>query len=294
MSSILRGFFTFFHHLTFIVIVLSTFTTFTSAGIGSSSLSRIDNTNPANADPRLSITCVGEYDKALPVEAGFSPIYPLGIPMQKLCAKTQFNGGPPGQHVGGWCQSGRYHSGVVFDLSVAAQINPMVANPRVMLACSYRCFCNYGLAPNAPQPRYGDYAQSWESDQTYELQLDVVDDYDVAWTSNFGLLSEDSDVEVPQLSHKGTAGKNPVTVAEIQTESQQVYSLDPSGAQPRVSYVSMDAENNIDCHGFLPKFPLPSPYRTSDFSTLEELCAVQFSGGKRLVLFYFPFVTTLC
>ena len=254
------------------------------AGIGSSSVSQTDNTDPQKADARYNITCLGEYDRSLPLDAGFSPIYPLGIPMQTLCAKTQFNGGPPGHHVGGWCQASHLHSEVVFDLSVASQINPVVANPRVMLACSYRCFCNFGLAPDAIQPRYGSYAETWESDQTYELQLDVVDDYDVPWTENFAELPGNNLVEVPQISHKGTAGKSPVTVAEIKTQSQQTYDLDPTGAEAHSTYVSMDAENEIECHGFLPRFPLPSPFRTSDFSTLGELCAVQWSGGKRLVL----------
>ena len=153
-----------------------------------------------------------------------------------------------------------------------------------MLACSYRCFCNLGLAPDAVQPRYGPFAETWESDQTYELQLDVVDDYDVPWVENVGNLPGNINVEVPKISHIGTAGKKPVTVAQIQTESQQAYSLDPSGAESRSIYVSMDSDNNIECHGFLPQFPLPSPYRTSDFSTLQELCAVQFSGGLRSVI----------
>lgn len=289
MSPNTGGLITLFYNLTFSTVLSSIFSTLVSAGIGSSSISQNDNIDPANADPRYNITCVGEYDKALPLDAGFSPVYPLGIPMQKLCAKTQFNGGLPGQHVGGWCQRTSHHGEVVFDLGIGAQINPVVANPRVMLACSYRCFCNYGLTFNHVQPRYGDYAEEWESDQTYELQLDVVDDYDVPWTENFGELPGNNQVEVPKVSHKGTAGKTPVTVAEVQTESQQVYELDPWGTEPHRTYVSMDVDNNIDCHGRLPRFPLPSPYRTSDFSTLQQLCAVQFSGGLRWVLLATPF-----
>ena len=273
---------TLFYRLIYIIVCINCYPRLVSAGIGSSSLSQIDNIDPTKADPRLNITCVGDYEQALPIYAGFSPLYPLGgIPMQQLCAKTQFNGGQPGKHIGGWCQPGHYHSEVVFDLGVGAQINPVIANPRVMLACSYRCFCNYGVAPDGPQPRYGDYAELWESDQTYELQLDVEDDFDVPWTENLEQLPANNQVEVPRVSHIGTAGKNPVTVGQVQTESQQAYSLDPSNPEPRVTYVSMDADNNIDCHGYLPKFPLPAPYRTSDFSTLEQLCAVQFSGGKR-------------
>ena len=272
---------TLFFNLTLISTLILFYVSTASAGVGSSSISQNDNTDPARANPRFNITCVGDYGEALPVDAGFSPIYAPGISMQELCAKTQYGGGQPGKHIGGWCQWGRYHSDVVFDLGVGAQINPVVATPRIMTACSYRCFCNYGVAPGGPQPKYGDFAETWESDETYELQLDVVDDFDVPWTENMAVLPANDQVEVPTVSHRGTAGKNPVTVAQLQTESEQAYTLDPSGAEPRSTYVSMDADNNIECHGYLPSFPLPSPFNRQDFSTLQEFCAVQFSGGKR-------------
>ena len=265
-----------------ITVILISYVPYTLAGIGSSSLAPNDNTNPATADPTGNITCVGEYDLALPLDAGFSPIYPNGIPMQQLCAKTQFGGGQPGHHIGGWCQYGRYHSEVVFDLSVSAQINPVIANPRVMLACSYRCFCNYGLTTNAIQPKYGDHAETWESDETYEIQVEVVDDFDIPWTEDLDENESSNQVVIPKLSHVGTAGKNPVQVAEVQTLSQQEHSLN-SSAETQITYVSMDADNNVECHGFLPTFPLPIPYDRHDYSTLQELCAVQFSGGKRFV-----------
>ena len=288
MSPINGGVFTSFYRLSFVVILCERFHVFVSAGIGSSSVAQNDNINPANADPRYNITCLGEYEKPLPIVAGFSPIYPSsGLSMQKLCAKTQYNGSPPGQHIGGWCQRSLHHSEVVFDIGVGAQINPVVANPRVMLACAYRCFCNYGLTFNEVQPRYRGYGEEWKSEETYEVQADVVDDYDVPWTENFEEKPGspgDPVVEVPKISHKGTAGEKVVTVAEIWTESQQAYELDPGGSDPHRTYVSMDSDNSIECHGRLPLFPLPSPYRSSDFSTLQELCAVQFFGGLRLVL----------
>lgn len=240
--------------------------------------SQTDNLIPANADPTNNITCVGDkYDLDLPISAGFNP---NTVSMQQLCAKTQFGGGPPGQHVGGWCQWGRYSNQVVFDLSAAAQINPVLANPRIMLGCSYRCFCNYNLGPNAAQPRAVPNTNVWESDQTYELQVEIVDDFDVGWTTNLGSAEPGSTVDAPQISHKGTAGTSDVQVYEVQTLSQLAYTEDKFNTHPRFTYSSMNAENEIECHGTLPRFPFPSPYRVSDFSTLQELCAVQFSGGN--------------
>ena len=46
----------------------------------------------------------------------------------------------------------------------------------------------------------------WESDQTYELQVEIVDEFDVAWTTNLGLAEPGSTVDAPQMMHKGTAG----------------------------------------------------------------------------------------
>lgn len=280
----------FFH----IPILVINFTSYAIANVAGSSLgtgtavnppsvgnSQTDNLSPANADPTLNISCIGDrYDSELPISAGFNP---NEVSMQQLCAKTEFNGGQPGQHIGGWCNWSRHHSQVVFDLGVAAEINPVLANPRVMLACSYRCFCNYGLGAYPVQPKTAPYANTWESNQTYELQVDVIDDFDVVWTSNMGKTDPSSEVDVPQISHAGTLGQTFVQVAEVQTMSQLAFSADRLGTEPRFTYTSMNPDNEIECHGVLPRFPLPSPYRNSDFSILQELCAVQFSGGNRLV-----------
>ena len=150
-----------------------------------------------------------------------------------------------------------------------------------MLGCSYRCFCNYNTEPNAVQPKAVPNTNVWGSDQTYELQVEMVDDFDVAWTTNLGLAEPGSEVDAPQVSHKGTAGASDVSVYEVQTMIQLAYTEEKWNTYPRYTYSSMNAENEIECHGVLPRFPFPSSYRVSDFSTLQELCAVQFSGGNR-------------
>ena len=58
-------------------------------------------------------------------------------------------------------------------------------NTRVMLGCMYRCFCNWGLASGAlvTQPKVPSYLQApcpitrWESNMTWEIDIDVVDDF---------------------------------------------------------------------------------------------------------------------
>ncbi|KAF6234114.1 hypothetical protein HO173_007533 [Letharia columbiana] len=234
-----------------------------NADDASLSSSQTDNLDPANADPTNNITCVGDkYDLDLPISAGFNP---NTVSMQQLCAKTQFGGGPPGQHVGGWMPMGPL-------------FQPSGFRPK-------RGRTNQSGSGEPPHhPRAVPNTNVWESDQTYELQVEIVDDFDVAWTTNLGSAEPGSTVDAPQISHKGTAGTSDVQVYELQTLSQLAYTEDKFNTHPRFTYSSMNAENEIECHGTLPRFPFPSPYRVSDFSTLQELCAVQFSGGNRLVL----------
>lgn len=244
-----------------------------------------DNLIPTNADPSLSITCVGDsYAYNLPVSAGFDTSH---ITMQQLCAKTQFNGGQPGQHIGGWCDYTRYRPQVVFDLTAPAQVNSVLANPRVMTACQYRCFCNYGLGADSIQPPAPVALEAtWRSDQTYEMTVEVVNDFNgPAWANNviaaqFGTPQSDGlEVDVPLSSHKGKKGALPVRVAEVLTMSQQVYQRDKS-TLAHATFMSMNEDNQIECSGVRPPWPLPFPFIMGQFPDLTSLCAVEFSGGS--------------
>ena len=238
-----------------------------------------DNFDPAQADPHYNISCLGtSYDLQLPSSPGFDP---NEVTMQRLCAKPQFNGGKPYQHLGGWCNWYPTRSKVVFDLSAAAQIHPFYANPRILLGCFNRCFCNFGLPPNTTsQPKAAPYMESWESDQTYEVQADVTDNFDAGWTFQMKPLDSDNQVDVPTISHKGRQGSSLVSVAEVATFGQ-VERMEDRWADPRIAYVSMDADNEIECHGVIPLWPFPPPYTRFDFSTLQELCSVSFFGGNK-------------
>ena len=228
----------------------------------------VDNTNPAIADPQGNLTCLGDhYAIGLPVQEDFDPNQST---MQQLCAKTQYNGGPPGQHVGAWCSSvfSSYHRAyqrrVVFDSSPSAQINAELANPRILLGCLLRCYCTPGTTASSIQPvdTDRDLTRHYQlSSVTYEIKVDVVDDFDV-----------------PREQHMGTLGNAWVASLPVRTRSQQ-------GNAPSLGQIltSMDPENSVYCRGALPTFPLYPPFQTSDFANLQELCTTMYDGGHLYV-----------
>lgn len=215
---------------------------------------RTENFDPAEADPLGNITCVGDsYAINLPSFGNFNP---NSVTMQRLCAKPQYHGGLPGQHVGGFCASyysNRAHKfGVHFDQSPGAQVRTELANPRILLGCLLRCSCDaaHGLDPGLP-----DYQK--HSITTYETKIDIVDDFDVPVTQHNG-----------QLDHKW------VDAMVIRMKPQI------GGAMPTPIFVSMDENNGISCRGNLPSFPLPRPIFAANFRSLQEMCVVHHFGGN--------------
>ena len=158
-----------------------------------------ENFNPVEADPMGAIKCVGDrYDGELPADEFFNP---NEVSMQKLCAKPQYGGGSPGTHIGGWCswttirEPGQPRRTVWikrFDLSYGAHVHDSLAQPRVMLACYYRCYCSYPLDNPNIQPRADHETQGNPSleDQnpgnTYEIKVDIVDDFDMPLHQHLG------------------------------------------------------------------------------------------------------------
>ncbi|KAL8853905.1 MAG: hypothetical protein Q9221_001212 [Calogaya cf. arnoldii] len=285
-----------------------------------------ENFDPSLADPRGNITCVGNsYDLELPVIGDFNP---NRLTMQQLCAKPQYGGGLPGQHVGGWCEHwlvglrpSRPPQNMAFDISPAAQVHPILTNPRVLLACRYRCFCNYNLPPdNTAQPRISptinqdDRAFRAGSNQTHEIMEEVVDDFDISWTqairpwfnewrrivdpffnrqvvwpdhfSGRSQLTGLLNVEPPGKWKGGLADKE-VHVARVSIRNQSwvptqgVHIVSQVVLQSFTVDISHHVTNDIECRGSVPYFPLPGPYDRSTFANLLEFCAVQMGGGAR-------------
>ncbi len=234
----------------------------------------LDNPTSDATIPENNISCVGRFpDLKLPLlNDGFDP---NNASMQQLCAKTQY-GGSAKHHAGGYCWARpgtfSYHSAdndttgdVGFDMSPIAQASTQLQNPRFLLACFYRCFCNYGLQDASVQPksRYAYFRTSMaRSLFSYELQLDL-----------------DNDFTTSQLLKMGKQGARRVKSTRVPERSELAQAKDPTSRMGRGS-ITLDPANEIECRGNLPNFVLPSPYTMSDFTSMQELCATQLSGGN--------------
>ena len=223
-----------------------------------------ENFDPAEADPKGNITCLGDaYELALPTWNGFNP---NGISMQKLCAKTQYGGGPANQNVAGFCyylNSTPSDPRLMFDPRPEAQANEVLSNPRVLLGCAYRCFCNHGVSDTSMQPKRNPavYKYHMGSDDTYYLQIDVNDETTPPFYSKRGPFGHH------QVDTLGLDSRPEVRGVPIEPWFWTEISLDPG--------------NRIECYGDLPNFDLPTPFNRLDFRNVQEMCAVALSDGNR-------------
>ncbi|MCJ1279855.1 hypothetical protein MMC21_007679 [Puttea exsequens] len=242
-----------------------------------------ENFDPALADPRGSLTCLGDwYPLILPVVGIFNPNL---VTMQQLCAKPQYNGGQPGQHMGGWYsfnsslgrgsrvasdQLQRVEAFVAFDVSAGAQVNDFLANERVMLACVYKCFCTNQLADLQTQPinrgLHSDLSNEVGTEESYDLTLDVVSDF----------TDRSQKVQPPR------PGVDQGLELVLRTQAQVFDDSNPW-------FITLNPANNLTCRGDLPTFPLPMTFPEEDgftenddpFTDLQKLCANQFAGGSK-------------
>lgn len=247
-------------------------------------------------DPRRNITCLGSsYDLELPVRS--DGVDPNNFTMQQLCAKTIYGGAPAGQHLGGWCSRGLRAedgnppdqpdpdnsdiqenpnsvwqfawTGVSFDWSAASQASEEGSDPRFLLGCFNRCFCNFevddlSIQPKRSVPSNADTGMK-ESGGTGEIKLDVTDDVTTTDSIHTG-RGEATMVESVELNEL------------IEPNEEGAVAYMPEFHDPPWD-LSLDPGNYITCQGDLPTFPLPQPYLVSDFENSTQLCAVQWSGG---------------
>ncbi|KAI9681238.1 MAG: hypothetical protein M1817_002520 [Caeruleum heppii] len=226
-----------------------------------------ENFDPAQADLDYGITCIGPLPAwKLPRISDWDP---NTSNLQELCAKPQYGGKGPGQHLAGWCDSPGFDE-IGFDfLSGERGVRKAdgLANPRLELYCRTRCQCDV-------EPRVWDSGhlphgfRTFEHPArlTYQVKLDVADDY------------------VPGVSHTPSDGRH-VRAVRYNNGRQAVKEwheneydewVDPLQYE---SWVSLDEENEISCAGDFPDWPAPHPFEWSKWNSLQQLCAVQLSGG---------------
>ena len=230
-----------------------------------------ENFDPALADPKGNVTCFGEsYDLKLPSWDGLNP---NELSMQELCAKTQYGGAPPGQNIGAYCyylNSTDPCPRIMFDPTPEAQANIHFANPRVLLGCAYRCFCNYGLDNTNIQPieHPGIHDFHMASDETYMLQIDVNDE-----------------TEPPFYTKQGPFGSDRVKALGLDSRPERRgHQFEPGHQEPWFwTEISVDPENEIVCHGDLPTFDIPFPFTRQSFRNVQQLCAMQSFFGNGCV-----------
>ena len=248
-----------------------------------------ENFDPAEADPKRNLSCVGDsYGLRLPLlEDGFNP---NGLSMQKLCVKPQYGGGEQHQHAGAYCfhpieplppsksendsesdidndfvgeELPVMYGKVIFDPHRYAQTSRRLQNPRVLQACIYRCFCNYGVEDVSIQPPSDHFPiQKLPSGEGYQLQIDIENDFTLSYVTKMsgtalGDVDSSSIFKKPQVDSDGL------------------------GFLVQPTYMNLDPGNEIECTGDLPSFVLPSPYTYANFSSVQELCAVALSGGNK-------------
>ena len=147
-----------------------------------------------------------------------------------------------------------------------ARTCPGLTNPRVLLGCLYRCFCNVGINDVSIQPQYRAEdgippVLKTRSSYTYELQIDMPDDF-----------------TVPEGDHTGRFGQSKVDTVGVFT-GKEVDLRRHIGAFSGGKYISLEQQNYIQCQGDLPPWPLPGGYVADNFTNLLNLCAVRWNGG---------------
>ncbi|KAI9674441.1 MAG: hypothetical protein M1817_001779 [Caeruleum heppii] len=216
----------------------------------------IENFDPAEADPRAGLTCLGP-GPPFPLPWQYGDWDPNAVSLQQLCAKPQYGGSGPFRHIGGFCPvfapvlppplgPGRAEDVLAFDNTPGAAPSNLLPNPRVQPIEVPRLYEDEFFAP---------------ARDSYEIRIDLYDDY-----------------LVNPMIHRGQ-GNNVRRVTPIWRMREITQRTDAGG----FSFVSIAPDNEITCEGSIPDWPLPAPFVANDFATLQHLCAVQLSGGNAYV-----------
>ncbi|KAI9681334.1 MAG: hypothetical protein M1817_002617 [Caeruleum heppii] len=244
-----------------------------------------ENFDPAEADPLHNITCVGPLPP-FPLPR-FDNWDPNTFTLQELCAKPQYGGRAPDQHLGYFClHPGFWSRAVVASINPTARVSLRLSNPRLMLYCRTRCFCNSPIVrlpqepptpiqnlddPNAPPYPVSDYYRADAEDvsaETYQIEIDVYDDF------------PEQHVNWRAPTHFGTTDEHVLSTPLLLDDQMNIKPTEPDNGDRAVDHtVSIHPANRVACDGPMPRFPLPAPASVEDFESLQDLCAVMLSGG---------------
>lgn len=83
------------------------------------------------------------------------------------------------------------------------------------------------------------------------------------------------DIFMPSTLYQGTLGLADVAIAQV------AWALYGTYHQHAFAFFNANPSNKIEWRCDLPRLNLPLPYETSNFQNLQELCAVQMSGGNQ-------------
>lgn len=267
-----------------------------------------ENFDPAFADPRGNITCLGtSYELRLPTWDGFNP---NEYTMQQLCAKPQYGGNPPGRNLGAYCYYNSVESivggasssngvggnddnlpspHIMFDPSLAARSNRVFRKPRILLGCAYRCFCNFGLDNNITTTALPSSAASSSSSTPIsrlprqpKKNFGVHEFHTASNETHYLQIDINDEIEPPFYRKPGPFGKRQVKTLGIESRPERRAQT----LRPFWSENSLDPGNLIECFGDLPPFEPPLPMRREDFRNVQQMCAVQLSHGNSYVFPY--------
>ncbi|KAI9676494.1 MAG: hypothetical protein M1817_000652 [Caeruleum heppii] len=238
-----------------------------------------ENFDPSLADPEYGVSCVGEVadlGEALPRMHYWDP---NTVSMNSLCVKPQYGGGQPYQHLGAYCYTTNdpfgpeddhgfdyYHGAVAFDKDLDARSARWLQNPRMLLQCRLRCFCNKNVPLEARNVQPAGTSFFYRTQQgfardAYRFQIDVLDDYDTRYEAHL------YEPPTPRMFTEVIS-----TISEVGHRR--------SDALHGYQRVAMTRANNVVCEGPMPDWPLPGPPVRNGFGNLQEMCAVQLSGGR--------------
>ena len=255
--------------------------------LSSSRLVASQNFNPGTSH---SVRCDGPLpDFGLPVLPGWNLSQST---LQEICAMQAYGGEDPeyqgelSRNLNFFClgssQSLTSHRGPPQVAFSAQGRDSILRNPRLLLYCRDRCYCDRWVDPNSPpltQKPEGVPASnlmSW-------ISLGSVATLDITPSMVYEIKVEERDDFTNPTIHQLLDRQMMVWTTRIRSANWRFHGASYGLFPQPDRYVSLDPLNYIKCEsGSLPRYLTPpAPYDNADqFPTILEFCGTAFSGGN--------------